>query len=173
MLIIVYWHMFDCCQYFWHICNIKHRLGCKYSSQNLFNTKNFIPHKKPISLLNIATYTQSMQRTWWPVASTTIVTGSYCMMVPVAVKKSWSVWFKSNCNGPNHLTQLPFGFRTWLWWYKCLLSLISMLWQRQVIFKSKGDKLSSLCWMQDLNWTARPYDQLYVNIYMYIQKQKQ
>ena len=29
-----------------------------------------------IPLLNMATCTQSMQRTWWPVASTTIVTGS-------------------------------------------------------------------------------------------------
>ena len=71
----------------------------------------------------------------------------------------------------------------------CLLLLISMLWQRQVIFESKGDKLSSsaecrirtrgirhlvasslnACWQTDwaiddqakknLNLTARPYDQ--------------
>ena len=41
-----------------------------------------------------------------------------------------------------HLTPLPFGIRTWLWWYTCLL-LISMLWHRQAIFESKGDKLSS------------------------------
>ena len=40
-------------------------------------------------------------------------------------------------------TPLPVGFRTWLWWYTCLLWLISMLWHRQAIFKSKGDKLSS------------------------------
>ena len=32
----------------------------------------------PIPLSNMATCTQSMQRTWWPVESTTIVTGSYC-----------------------------------------------------------------------------------------------
>ena len=54
----------------------------------------------------------------------------------------------------------PFGIRTWLWWYTCLLLLISMLWHRQcihtcllllismlwhrqAIFESKGDKLSS------------------------------
>ena len=34
-------------------------------------------------------------------------------------------------------------FRTWIWWYTCLLLLISMLWHRQAIFKLKGDKLSS------------------------------
>ena len=42
-----------------------------------------------------------------------------------------------------HSTSLPVGFRTWLWWYTCLLLLISMLWLRQPIFESKGDKLSS------------------------------
>ena len=42
-----------------------------------------------------------------------------------------------------HSTSLPVGFRTWLWWYTCLLLLISMLWHRQAIFESKGDKLSS------------------------------
>ena len=40
-------------------------------------------------------------------------------------------------------TSLPVCFRTWLWRYTCLLFLISMLWQRQAIFESKGDKLSS------------------------------
>ena len=42
-----------------------------------------------------------------------------------------------------HLTPLPFGIRTWLWRYTYLLLLISMLWHRQAIFGSKGDKLSS------------------------------
>ena len=42
-----------------------------------------------------------------------------------------------------HLTPQPFGIRTWLWQYTCLLLLISMLWHRQAIFKSKGDNLSS------------------------------
>ena len=42
-----------------------------------------------------------------------------------------------------HLTPLPFGIRTWLWRYTCLLLLISMLWHRQAIFESKGDNLSS------------------------------
>ena len=41
-----------------------------------------------------------------------------------------------------HSTSLPVGFRTWLWRYTYLL-LISMLWHRQAIFESKGDKLSS------------------------------
>ena len=41
------------------------------------------------------------------------------------------------------LTLLPFGFCTWLWRYTCLLLLISMLWHRQAMFESKGDKLSN------------------------------
>ena len=39
-----------------------------------------------------------------------------------------------------HSTSLPVGFRTWLWWYTCLL-LILMLWHEQGIFKSKGDEI--------------------------------
>ena len=42
-----------------------------------------------------------------------------------------------------HSTPLPFGIRTWLWRYTCLLLLFSMLWHRQAIFELKGDKLSS------------------------------
>ena len=42
-----------------------------------------------------------------------------------------------------HLTPQPFGICTWLWRYTCLSLLISMLWHRQAIFESKGDKLSS------------------------------
>ena len=34
---------------FHHICNIKCRLDSRYSPQNIFNAKNFNPHKKPIS----------------------------------------------------------------------------------------------------------------------------
>ena len=41
------------------------------------------------------------------------------------------------------LSSLPFGICTWLWRYTCLLLLISMLWHRQAIFESKGDKLSN------------------------------
>ena len=87
-----------------------------------------------------------------------------------------------------HWTPLSVDFRTWLWRYTYLLLLISMLWHRQAIFKSKGDKLCSsaecriwtrgprhqiasrlnACWQTDwavedqaknLNSTARPYDQ--------------
>ena len=87
-----------------------------------------------------------------------------------------------------HLAPLSVDFRTCLWRYTCLLLLISMLWHRQAIFKSKGDKLCSSAecriwtrgprhqfasrlnarWQTDwaiedqaknLNWTARPYDQ--------------
>ena len=42
-----------------------------------------------------------------------------------------------------HLTPLSVDFRTWLWRYTYLLLLISMLWHRQALFKSKGDKLCS------------------------------
>ena len=42
-----------------------------------------------------------------------------------------------------HLTRLSVDFRTWHWRYTYLLLLISMLWHRQAIFKSKGDKLCS------------------------------
>ena len=52
-----------------------------------------------------------------------------------------------------HLAPLSVDFRTWLWRYTYLLLLISMLWHRQAIFKSKGDKLSSSAegriWTQD------------------------
>ena len=87
-----------------------------------------------------------------------------------------------------HLTPLSVDFRTRLWRYTYLLLLISMLWHRQAIFKSKGDKLCSSAecriwtrgprhqiasrlnarWQTDWaiedqakNWnsTARPYDQ--------------
>ena len=87
-----------------------------------------------------------------------------------------------------HSTSLPVGFRTWLWRYTYLLLLISMLWHRQAVFESKGDKLCSSAecriwtrgprhqiasrlntrWQTDwaiedqaknLNSTARPYDQ--------------
>ena len=86
------------------------------------------------------------------------------------------------------LTPLSVDFRTWLWRYTYLLLLISMLWHRQAVFKSKGDKLCSSAgsriWTRDprhqigsrlnarwqtdwaiedqaknLNSTARPYDQ--------------
>ena len=87
-----------------------------------------------------------------------------------------------------HLAQLSVDFRTCLWRYTCLLLLISMLWHRQAILKSKGDKLCSSAecriwtpgprhqfasrlnarWQtnwaiedqaKNLNSTARPYDQ--------------
>ena len=44
-LIIIYWHIFYSSS-FHHICNIKCRLDCRYSPQNIFNVKNFSPHKK-------------------------------------------------------------------------------------------------------------------------------
>ena len=35
----------------WPLNLITHALGCKYSPQNIYNAKNFNPHKKPIPLL--------------------------------------------------------------------------------------------------------------------------
>ena len=57
-----------------------------------------------------------------------------------------------------HLTPLSVDFRTWLWRYTCLLLLISMLWHRQVIFKSKGDKLCSSA--ECRIWTRGPRHQI-------------
>ena len=58
------------------ICNINHKHCRKFSSQNIFNARNFDPQNKPTTLLNMATCTQSMQRTWWLVANTTTETWS-------------------------------------------------------------------------------------------------
>ena len=67
--ITIYWHIFHSSG-FHHICNIKCRLDCRYSPQNIFNAKNYNPHKKPIFLLHVPICTQGMQRTWWPEAGT-------------------------------------------------------------------------------------------------------
>ena len=57
-----------------------------------------------------------------------------------------------------HLTPLSVDFRTWLWRYTYLLLLISMLWHRQAIFKSKGDKLCSSA--ECRLWTRGPRHQI-------------
>ena len=54
-----------------------------------------------------------------------------------------------------NLTSLPFGFRTWLLLYTCLLLLISMLWHRKAIFESKGDKLSSSAECRIPTWKSQ------------------
>ena len=64
-----------------------------YSPQNIFNAKNFDPHKKLISLLNVPICTQGMQRTWWPEARTTIVTGPYSSFI--IMKECW--WDANSC----------------------------------------------------------------------------
>ena len=58
----------------------------------------------------------------------------------------------------SHLVQLSVDFRTWLWRYTYLLLLISMLWHRQAIFKSKGDKLCSSA--EYMIWTRGPRHQI-------------
>ena len=57
-----------------------------------------------------------------------------------------------------HLTPLSVDFRTWLWRYTYLLLLISMLWHRQAIFKSKGGKLCSSA--ECIIWTRDPRHQI-------------
>ena len=57
-----------------------------------------------------------------------------------------------------HLTPLSVDFRTWLWRYTYLLLLISMLWHRQTIFKSKWDKLCSSA--ESRIWTRDPRHQI-------------
>ena len=60
-----------------------------------------------------------------------------------------------------HLTSLPFGFRTsWLWRYACLLLLISMLWHRQSIFESKGDRLSYYAECRIRTWKSQDTSRL-------------
>ena len=61
-------------------------------------------------------------------------------------------------NHSAHLTPLSVDFRTWLWRYTYLLLLISMLWRRQAIFKSKGDKLCSSA--EYRIWTRGPRHQI-------------
>ena len=104
------------------------------------------------------------------------------------VVPEWSADTKAFRLKPTWGSPLSVDFRTWLWRYTYLLLLISMLWHRQAIFKSKGDKLCSSAecriwtrgprhqiasrlnarWQTDwaiedqaknLNSTARPYDQ--------------
>ena len=57
-----------------------------------------------------------------------------------------------------HLTPLSVDFRTWFWRYTYLLLLISMLWCRQAIFKSKGDMLRSSA--ESRIWTRDPKHQI-------------
>ena len=64
------------------LASILHKI---YSMQRIL-----IHMKKPIALLNMATCSQSMQRTWWPVASITIVTGSYCLTVSKVAAKDYN-----------------------------------------------------------------------------------
>ena len=57
-----------------------------------------------------------------------------------------------------HLTPLSVDFRTWFWRYTYLLLFISKLWQRQAIFKSKGEKLRSSA--ECRIWTRGPRHQI-------------
>ena len=70
-----------------------------------------------------------------------------------------------------HLAPLSVYFRTWLWRYTCLLLLISMLWHRQAIFKSNGDKLCSSAesriWIY-IHTHTHTYIYIYICIYIYI-----
>ena len=52
-------------------------VGCKYYSSNIFTAKKCKAHESPISFLNMATCTLSLQWTWWPKTCTSLVIGSY------------------------------------------------------------------------------------------------
>ena len=54
-----------------------------------------------------------------------------------------------------HWTPPSVDFRTCLWRYTYLLLLIPMLWHRQAIFKSKGDKLCSSAECRIWTWGPR------------------
>ena len=45
--------------------------------------------KKTIPLLNMPPWSQTMQRTWWPVVGTTIATGSYCEKTKNYSNRAW------------------------------------------------------------------------------------
>ena len=73
-----------------------HRLSCKYSFQSIFVANSFNPQKKQIPLLNTASCSQSMQRTWQPVASIIIAIAQRWSNVPfndrfpvILHKKKW------------------------------------------------------------------------------------
>ena len=65
---------------------------------------------------------------------------------------------------------------TWLWRNTCLLLLISMLWHRQAIFESKGDKLSASVECRIRTWksqdTFSPADCMrlkwYIGLWIYL-----
>ena len=79
----------------------QYRLDCKYSSHNISNAKNFNPHKKTFPFLNMATFTQRIQRIWWPVASTTIVTGSYLEFKQCSNTRKCRPALTKSCTGKN------------------------------------------------------------------------
>ena len=73
-------------------------------------------------------------------------------------KKTWTRQLVPMINEHSaHLAQLSVDFRTWLWRYTYLL-LFSMLWHRQAIFKSEGDKLCSSA--ECRIWTRGPRHQI-------------
>ena len=67
-----------------------------YSPQIIFNAKNFNPHKKLISLLNVPICTQGMQRTWRPEAGTIIYYHCHWTLLEVDHFGVW-VWEVQGC----------------------------------------------------------------------------
>ena len=70
-----------------------------------------------------------------------------------------------------HLAPLSVDFRTWFWRYTYLLLLISMLWHRQAIFKSKGDNLCSSAegriWTRDPSMHARTHARTHTHTHIH------
>ena len=138
----------------------------------MYSIQRRLIHKKPIPFLNMATCTQSMQRTWWSVTSTTIVTVSYWMISDwnsmkmqifklneKSLKSQASrlfaqsfvqVWIKENIKAPRH--RPLWGESTGDRWIpltkgqqrgKCFLLMTSSCHKLCVLMKSmKNDRLS-------------------------------
>ena len=56
----------------------------------IHSKQRILPYKEPIPLLNLVSCSQRMQRTWWPLANTTIVTGSYSLNQKVVILPTFS-----------------------------------------------------------------------------------
>ena len=92
---------------------------CRYSPQNIFNAKNFNPHKKPISLLNVPICTQGMQRTWWPEAGTIIVTEPYSNLVCTLIGRVFRIDLLFGHVG--QILALYWPSNDWKWWFPTII----------------------------------------------------
>ena len=76
--------------------------------------------------------------------------------IEIQAKKTWTqqpVPIMSEHSA--HLTSLPFGFRTSLWRYTCLLLSISMLWHRQADFDALAQGIACNPTIEPINYRGR------------------